>query len=433
MVNVLRFLDTAKSTCRPACCDNSKFFFCTKSNPISEVASHKPPKLTLCFFSALQSTHSKFRTMNKHHTLSLIACVAITAVAAHAAPFLAISENSEVFLIGTVGVRSDSNIFLTPKATSDTIYNFDVGAELKFGSRSTANGVFGASNSFSSFSSHSGLNSSLANVRFVTNFDDGKLKLGFKTSYIETDDNQADNVNGDFRNRRDILSAGTNVEVAATQKTSYGVGLDYNRTNYRRVGYADSNTAEIPINYYYEITPKVDLSLGYRYRDTKVSIGSDSSDSFYNVGARGQFTPKLNGQFNIGLNRRTLTGGSSESQLGVTSNFTYAYSEKTSMLFGVTNDFGTTGQGQQQKNLTLNASVQTNLSEQWNVSLGGSYRTLDYSARTDHYLDAQAGATYTYSSNIRITAAYSHRNNSSALAGAVFTGEVFSLQANFRY
>ncbi len=363
-----------------------------------------------------------------------LAVTALFTTALHAAPFLAISENAEVFLTGTAGIRSDSNVYMSNTATSDTIANLDVGAELKFGARTAANGLFSVVDSFSNFTSHSGLNSQLATVRFVTNYDDGKLKLGFNSSYVESNTNQTDTINHDFLSRNNTLSVGGNAELGVTEKSSVGGGADYVRTTYRRAGYSNSDVITVPFNYYYEATPKVDLSLGYRVRSTTVSLGQDSHDYFYNVGARGQFTPKLNGQFNIGLNQRSIpNGGGSENQLGVTSNFNYAYSPKTSANFGVNNDFGTTGQGQQQKSLTFTAGVQTNVSEEWSVNLNVSHRTITYPTRTDHYIEGQIGATYTVNIHVGISAAYIHRNNASPLTGAAFTGDVFSLTANFRY
>lgn len=374
--------------------------------------------------------------MNRTKLICIALVIVFTGLRAVAAPFLAISENSEVFLTGAVGVRADSNIFLTSTAVSDTILNFDYGAELKFGAQSSAKGVFSISDSISMFSSHSRLNSNLANARFSSNYDDGKTKVGLKAGYVETDDNQTDTLNKlDFRSRRNIFSVGGTVEIGATEKTSFGGGVDYSRTSYKRSGFADSNVVEVPLNYYYVITPKVDLSLGYRFRETQVSLGQDSKDSFYNIGARGQFTPKLNGQFGVGLNQRNIDGGRSESQLGITSSFNYAYSEKTNMVFGVSNDFGTTGQGKQQKSLSFNLNGQTNLNEQWSVSPGISYRSIDYYTRVDHYFEGSLGVTYVFNSNARFSATYSHRNNTTndPLKLSEFTGDIFSLSANFRY
>jgi hypothetical protein len=372
--------------------------------------------------------------MNALRIASLLGLTAAVCVTSQAAPFLAISENAEVFLKAGVGVKSDSNIFLTPKATSDTIFNFDVGAELKFGQLSTANGLISISESFVNYSSHSNLNANLGRASIVTHYDDGKLVLGFKGSYVETNENQADTINvSGLLSRRDLANVGVTAEMALTEKTGVGVGVDFSNTNYRLPGFSNTDIVELPINCYFQISPKVDLSIGYRYRDTRLSIGQDSTDSFYNIGARGEFTPKLNGQFSVGYNERKLAGGGTDSMLGISSGFTYAYSTKTTMRFGVTNDFGSTAQGQQQKNLSFDFSAVTTLSAEWSVSIGASHRSIDYAARTDRYFSGQADVTYSVNANVRLTAAYGHRNNASPFTGAEFTGDVFALEANLRY
>src|SRR5581483_4665044 len=123
--------------------------------------------------------------------------------------------------------------------------------------------------------------------------------------------------------RRDVFSTAVNGEIQFTPKTAGGAGVSYVHENYKRTGFADSDDLTIPIDFYYKYTPKVDLSLGYRYRDYQVSIGDNSVDHFINVGARGEFTPKLVGKIQVGLNTRQLNSGGSENQLGVDASATY--------------------------------------------------------------------------------------------------------------
>ena len=64
---------------------------------------------------------------------------------------------------------------------------------------------------------------------------------------------------------------------------------------------------------FYELTPKVDLSVGYTYTDTTVDAinpgtrgplfvsSYDQASHFLNVGARGNLMPKLNRVFQGGL------------------------------------------------------------------------------------------------------------------------------------
>ncbi len=352
------------------------------------------------------------------------------ATASHAAPFMAIGDGAELFVTGALSVRSDDNIFLSSNAVDDVIYEITPGAELTFGKDAQLKGALTVNVAFANYADNSRLNTTLAGSDFWTRYDDGKLKFGFNLGYHELNQNTAD-VQGLVR--RNVFSAGTNGELEVTQLTSVGAGLSYSHENYRRTNYADTDSYTIPLNFYYKMTPKVDLSLGYEYRDYQTTIGEDSTDHFINVGARGDFTPKLTGKIALGWTRRDLVRSGNDDLFGLDASFSYEISPKTSLQFGASNDFGTSPQGQQQKNFTLNAAVTSKINEQWTVNVGGSYRNIQYATRTDDYWEGNLGATYTFSSNLTLAGTYNYRNYSSPLAGSEFTNNVFSIAANLRY
>ncbi len=360
--------------------------------------------------------------------ISLIS--ASLAAVSSAAPFMAIGDGAELFLTGTLGIRSDDNIFLARKADSDLIFDINPGVEITFGKDAQLKGSLTLVDSFSNYSDNSKLNTQLFSSTFRSNFDDGKLKLGFNLSYTELNQNSVD-IRG--LTRRDVFAAGGNTEVEISQISSVAAGVTFNHENYKRASYADADMLTVPIDFFYKWTPKTDLSVGYRYRDTKVSIGSDSTDHFFNVGARGEFSPKLKGKFAVGLNSRKLDRGGDDTQFGIESNFTYEISPKTSFDFGMSNDFATSPQGQQQKNFSLNGTINTKLSEEWGINVGMNYRATDYGTRTDDYIDAVVGASYTVNAHVKIIGSYSYKNYASDLSASEFKNNVFSVAANFRY
>jgi len=350
---------------------------------------------------------------------------------AYAAPFMAIGDGAELFLTGSLGIRADDNIFLSRNEDSDLIFDIAPGAEITFGKNAQLKGALTLSHTWSNYSDNSGLNTNLFNGDFVTRYDDGKLKLGFNLGYHELNQNTPD-IRG--LTRRDVFSAGGNAEVEVSQITSVGAGVAFNHENYKRGNpYTDSDSLTVPLDFYYKWTPKVDLSFGYRYRDYQVDIGQDSTDHFFNVGARGEFSPKLTGKFQVGLNTRELDRGGDESQLGLDASFAYEFSPKTSLQFGAANDYGTSPQGQQQENLSINGMISTKVSEEWALNFGLSWRSIDYSTRTDDYLEAIIGTSYIINSNARISAGYTFRDYSSDLSASEFKNNVFSISANFRY
>lgn len=361
--------------------------------------------------------------------LALIS-VSLGLTGSYAAPFMAIGDGAELFLTGSLGLRADDNIFLASNSESDIIFDINPGVELTFGKNAQLKGSLTLVDAFANYSDNSDLNTQLFSGDFVTRYDDGKLKLGFNVGYHELNQNTVD-VRGLVR--RDVFSAGANTEVEISQLTSVGAGIAFNNENYKRRGYTDSDSLTIPVDFYYKWTPKLDLSVGYRYRDYQVDIGDDSTDHFFNIGARGEFTPKLTGKLAVGLNTRKLDRGGDDTMLGLDASFAYEISPKTSLQFGAGNDFGTSPQGQQQENLTFNAMLVTKISEEWSVNGGLSFRAIDYGSRTDDYWEGQIGTAYTVNANVKIVGAYVYRQYNSDLRGSDFENNVFSLAANLRY
>jgi len=346
------------------------------------------------------------------------------------APFMAIGDGAELFLTGTLGVRSDDNVFLSKKAESDLIFDITPGISVEFGKSGQLKGALTLADSFSNYSDNSSLNTQLFSGSFRSNYDDGKLKLGFNASYSELNQNSVD-IRG--LTRRDVFNVGGNSEVEISQLTKFGAGITFNHENYKRRGYTDSDSLEVPLTVFYKWTEKTDLSIGYRYRDYKVDIGSDSTDHFFSVGARGEFSPKLKGRFAVGLATRKLDRGGDDTLLGVDSGFSYEITPKTSFDFSISNDFGTSPQGQQQKNFTIGGTLSSQLSQEWSLNGGLNYRATDYGTRTDDYVEITLGAVYTISSNVRLIGGYTYRSYSSDLVASEFSNNVFSVSANFRY
>jgi hypothetical protein len=351
-------------------------------------------------------------------------------VVANAAPFLAIGDGAELFATGSLGVRADDNIFLSNNATSDTIFDIAPGLELTFGKDSQLKGTVTLVDAFSSYSDNSGLNTNLFSGDFGAGYSDGKLKLDLSTGYHELNQNSVD-IHG--LTRRDVFNFLVKSEVEVSPITSAAAGFSFAHTNYKRKGYSDSDDYTVPVNFYYKWTPKTDLSVGYQYRSYQTVLGQDSTDNYFNVGARGEFSPKLTGEFNIGVTRRSLSKGSDETMLGLNASMTYEYSEKTSFQFGASNAPDTSPQGQQQKNFSLSGSVLSNISDQWKVRAGLSWRSINYLTRTDDYIEGTLGATYIVNTYVSIVGAYAYRNNSSVLSSGEFTNNVFSISANLRY
>ncbi len=377
------------------------------------------------------NTHSIF-PVKPHAMKKLIGAAILSSLvtAGQAAPFMAIGDGAELFLTGTLGVRVDDNIFLTGNATDDIIVDVTPGVDLTFGKDAQVQGALTLSHAFATYIDNDELNTNLFSGDFVTRFDDGKMKLNFNVGFHELNQNTPD---VQRLTRRDVFNTAASGEVEISQLTSVGAGVNFNREDYKRTGYTDSESLTVPIDFYYKWRPKVDLSIGYRYRDYEVDIGQDSSDHYLNVGARGDFTPKLTGRFTVGFNRRSLDVSGDKNGFGLDASFAYEVSPKTSLQVGASNDYGTSPQGAQQENLTFNARVVSKIADDWSVNGGVSFRQIDYFSRKDDFWEATLGTSYIVNANITILGAYVHRDYASDLGGADFKNNVFSISANFRY
>jgi len=321
-------------------------------------------------------------------------------------------------------------VLLAARAESDLVFEFAPGVDLTFGKNAQLQGVLSLVDTFTSYSDNSNLNTNLFAGNFRSVFDDGKMRLGLDVGFTEQNQNSAF-VRGLIR--RDIFNTGATTEVEVSQLTRIGAGITFSHENYKRRGFTDSDSLSIPVDLFYKWTNKTDLSVGYRYRDYRVDLGSDSTDHFFNIGARGEFSPKLKGRFAIGLNTRKLDRGGDDTLLGVESGFTYEVSPKTNVDFNLSNDFSTSPQGEQLKNFVIGGSVSSAISAEWSVKAGLSLRSLEYARRTDDFFEGELGAIYTVNANVRVGGSYQYRNYSSPIAGAEFKNNIFAITASFRY
>ncbi len=369
--------------------------------------------------------------------ISILALSLATATVAFPAPFLAVGDGAELFLTGTLGVRSDDNVFLANSGEiDDVIIDINPGIALTFGKGSLTQGKFSFTEKIARYSENGGLDTELASLAFSSNYDDGKSKFTTNANYDELNQNTVDTTGGgNVLARRNVAKLGANAELSASAKSKVGVGIKYSDTDYKRAGYNDQTVFEIPVNYYYAVTSKVDISLGYRYRSTEVQARPDSKGHSFRVGARGEFSPKTTGTVSVGVGNRDFSGGtiSDKDILDLDARLDIALSAKSTLRLTASNDFGVSGSGQEQKNFALGGLLRGKVSDQLSLRGGLNFRKIDYYTREDDYTELQLGFDYIVSQIVTVQGGYAYRNNDSGLAGGDFKNSVFSLAAKFRY
>jgi polysaccharide biosynthesis protein VpsM len=367
----------------------------------------------------------------------------LSAAPAFAAPFLAIGDNAELFLTARSEVRYEDNItYSSANELADEAFELVPGVEVLFGKNSLTKGSFSAFERVTSYSEYTNLNSNLTNLVFDSSYDGARLDLGADASFRELNQNSRDARFAATLVRRDTYNAGVDGEYALTEKSKLGLAGRYNRTQYKTAGLTDQSNYTVPVNYFFAITEKVDLSAGYRYRQDDVNaVDADSDNHFFNIGARGEFTPKLSGKFSVGYNLRDpeASGREDEKSIGLNAGFAYAYSPKTNITLDLLNDFetGSDTRGYETSSITVGASTSLTAALVLRGSVG--YSMFDYLSgggapdREDDYIVLGLGFSYIYNDHVNFDAGYALNDNDSELAGASFTANVFRVGANFRY
>jgi len=348
-----------------------------------------------------------------------------------------LGTDSELFVTGTAALQYNDNLFLSnANAKSDSILDFSPGFQVLFGQNSQLKGTFDYYEDFQIYTSNSNLNADLANVDFSTTYDDGKSKVNSSGSFKQADQATVDVRGAGFLVHRNVTDLGLNGENELTQKTSLGLGVAYEDNSYSHTGYTNWRYVDVPVNYYFKVLPKLDLSGGFKYRDNELGTGGiNSKEYFYNVGARGELAPKLSGEVHVGLHESDPAKGTSHSELGIDSNYTYAATPKTSLTFGINNDFGYSAVGTSYRNFGLNGGVQAAVSSEFKItgSLGYTRYSYTTTAQRDDFYTGQIGGSYLVNAYLTLNGGYSYSEDSSNLAGSSFKGNQFKFSAAFRY
>lgn len=353
-----------------------------------------------------------------------------------------VGDDAELFITGTVSGTYDDNIFLSnSNGTSDFIWDLAPGLSYEFGKTgSLTTGQLAVSEDFQEFTSHSDLDNQLFNGIFWTKYDDSKTSLDFDASYHQADAAERGIQNLNYLVKRDLAHVDGIGEVNITDKSSASLGIIWDDTDYLTNGFTDWRYWQIPVNYYWKIEPKLDLSAGFQYQDNTVGDnGFDSDVEYFNVGARGEFTPDLTGKFTIGYLREDLdapgpTGGI-KGGLGADGSFTYAVTPLSTITFGVNDDYGYAATGGEYRDLGAYLGASTTIVDQWSVNGQFAYNRYSYvtSPQVDDFYTARIGVAYSLSAQVTLQAYYMYAYDQSSLAAFTFKNNILSVSGTLHY
>jgi hypothetical protein len=372
-------------------------------------------------------------------TRAAIVAIALLPLSASADPLLSFGEDVPLFITASASIRHDDNVFLSPTdKVADTIYLFVPGIDLHYtGGKATAGITF--SEQFSRYASNHDLDDQLANVAANVGYQGAETTFGATASYAQEDQTTTTAENLDETVKHSIAAVAANLEGEITAKTRVGVTPSFTRVEFPEVGFVDSNIVTLPVDLYYAVTPKTDVSVGYSYSKTTTQNGvGDAKSDFINVGARGQFTPKLNGQVRVGVTElKPAAGqGASTSQVGLETSLNYAYSPKTTFSLYANNGFAPSAAGNQTEVFSGGISGNFELSQAWSANLTAGFSQTKYlilPPRTDHFWNLAASVSYTVNTSLNLSASYVFRKNTSQLEEFTFDDGIATFTAACRF
>lgn len=377
------------------------------------------------------------------HTASLCASAAVTL--AHAAPFIQLAENTHLHLLADADIVYESNLFQSSfNEVSDEYLVFSPGVELRIASEGAASAVLRYQHKFTYYNDFNELNNDYSDLSLQARYNSGRIMASGSVTYQELFSDLFDvvNLNGELIEREKI-GIGGNVRYELSELTAFKVGANWAEVDYRNPIYTDYEEISVPLNFYYKIRPRVDLTAGVRYRETDVSGGnllsSDTEDLYYFVGAVGElFSPVLYADISIGFQERDYDmGNRSDDSASYDITFIYTGDVKTTVYAGLSRDYRTSAIGGQSYAFTsASLGARYNFSESIGLNAGFVYGENEYSnsPRAEDMMILNFGASYHPNDMLSLSASYKYTDvEGKNIFSADYDNNEFRVSASLRY
>jgi len=379
--------------------------------------------------------------------LTPVFCAGLSAQAAFSA-----GDNVSLYFTGEAGAKYESNVMLVDSSREekgDTVIFFNPGVILNAGKPGVTDFSAQAMYRYKvySYCDLSDLDTENSDFSGSFTYKDASFKLTGAASYQEAQTNT--DLSGEDvadllepgRIERSIFNTNAYAEASISPKTKIGTGIAYSLQDYSYANYTDFSSISVPFDFYYAITPKTDISLGYQYRPVYVGSGDsqDALDQTISIGVRGDILPKLTGFFRIGLTNReyeSSMGDDDDSGFSFSGTLSYEMSPLVKLGARLTWDYSVSPSS---GNTTLRTGTGIVASYKMTetVSFGGnlSYYITDYVAddRDDNYLATGFFASYQPNEYFNVKAGYDYNLNESNRQAGDYSNNILQVVATFRY
>lgn len=346
-------------------------------------------------------------------------------------------QRNQVFVFGSATFGYDSNVFSDHTDRGDYSMGATFGAELRRRAGIISVNAIGKV-TYTGFDRYSDENSFNPNFQIEFLKSTGRTTGQFSLSaYRENRSDSAVNLRTSSWN----FPAGLSLKYPVNER--YYLTSE---TGYLRRRYVDTTTLANLTDYsqavdvFYVYTSKLDLMGGYRIRILQTSVGDDTYDHWFNIGATGSLFAKLNGTVRVGYQIRDVTGATDDSyaHLNALASVTWPVTRKLSLIGAVSRDFNTiaTGASVDSLSASLRATYAFTRRIEFNGGLSsGRNRFLGTPPpmRRDTFFGLDVGAAYRLNDHLNVGATYTYFRNWSTFAFSDFDRQVFSVDISSRY
>ena len=378
----------------------------------------------------------------------IVALLAPLPQALSAAPLVSIGNNADILFNGSTSLQWSSNLFRDENDEHDDFWwTLTPGFEVNLG-RGLSNLDLSLVTGYEirRYADLDELDTELFNIQANGSYRSSRLDLSGSV-YFREEKTASGDINFNQLVESDNVGGRINAEYRFSPKFSFGAGLGYTDKEYKSpfdIYFADRERFNVPLDVFYELTPKVDLSIGYTYSETDVSsiarLGRHSyttEDDFFNIGARGNLLPKLTGFFKVGYRMRDndRVGSSSQSTLGLDGDLTWAATPKLTNRLALSRDFGVAGEGFSSEDTSVSLTSNYSINSYYAATAFADYTLRQYSNinRDDNQYRLGARLTYTPNQNWRFGAGYTYSENDSNAVSRSYIDHSIDISASLRY
>lgn len=365
----------------------------------------------------------------------------------YSSPLIVVGDYVNVFFDGSSSLLWYSNVFFDDeKEVEELVLEMSPGLEANLSNQASGfDASIRANYEIQRFEELFDLNGEYVHVNAVSSYDGARLDLNASYSFDQqqTTAGQQGTQGSEFI-QLDVTRARLQGTYTLSPKFSFNSSVNYNDREYkdRKDRLADVESYSIPVDLFYELTPKVDLSVGYEYSFEEVRTSGVTDfyrkSSFINVGARGNLLPKLSGFFRVGYRTVNPEGSERESDqtLGINAELTHYTTPKLKSSLRLQRGFGVGSEGQSVENTSARLEFDYTISGNFAADL---YTELVY----NDFQDGNDGQDFVNRSGLRLSylpneywrfsTGYAYIENDSNRLGQGFVNHILDISASLRY